>query len=223
MTEGTGGDTAGREIEPWTGQRWAPRGSIGPDPAPDPPADPAPDPPADPLPDPPARPADAGRTSADVPIWGTAPPEGTPMWTAPPAGTPVRRRPLSRPALPPPPPWGTPPPVRDGPPPSPETEDLPPAGTPSLTGQPARPTGGPERPISAVAVAALVVGLVGIVFPGLGLVGIGLAAVALVQLRSGRERGQGIAVAGLVVSLLWPVLFLAATVAAFSQLTPRSR
>jgi hypothetical protein len=72
-------------------------------------------------------------------------------------------------------------------------------------------------------VAALVVGLAGIVLPGLGLVGIGLAVVALVQLRSGRERGRGIAVAGLVVSLLWPVVLLSAGVAAVSQLTTQSR
>jgi hypothetical protein len=227
MTGGTGGDTPGREIEPRTEQQWAPWGSIVPEPPPDRP----PDRPTDPLPEAPPEPptdpppagasplADAGRTAGDAPAWGTAPPGGTPMWTPPPPGTPPAwTPPPSRLALPAPPPWGTPPPVEHDPPHPPETP--PPESVPSVR---EAPPGGPGRPTSAVAVAALVVGIAGIVFPGLGLVGIGLAVVALVHLRGRRERGRGIAVAGLVVSLLWPVVFLAAAVAAFSQSATQSR
>jgi hypothetical protein len=65
-----------------------------------------------------------------------------------------------------------------------------------------------------------VCGCASILFPPVGIVGVVLGVVALVQLRTGRERGRGLAVAGLALSLVW-VLLLVAGLAVLSTFASR--
>jgi hypothetical protein len=73
-----------------------------------------------------------------------------------------------------------------------------PAAAPAAT---ATPAPGGARKTNGLAVAALVLVLLGLFIPGLGLVGIILAIVALVQLKKTGEGGKGLAIAALVIAI----------------------
>lgn len=90
--------------------------------------------------------------------------------------------------------------------------------TTSTTSEPA--SAGGAKKTSGLAVAALVLVLLGIFIPGLGLVGIILAIVALVQLKKSNEGGKGLAVAALVIAVIEIVLgmiILGAVLFAFNK------
>jgi hypothetical protein len=73
----------------------------------------------------------------------------------------------------------------------------------------------PQRPVSGFAVAALVLGITGIVLPAV-ICGI----VALVQIKGGSHSGTGIAIAGLLLSAAWLALlalFITSVVVAWPQ------
>jgi Domain of unknown function (DUF4190) len=73
----------------------------------------------------------------------------------------------------------------------------------------------PQRPVSGFAVAALVLGITGIVLPA-AICGI----VALVQIKGGSHSGTGMAIAGLLLSAAWLALlalFITSFVVAWPQ------
>lgn len=78
---------------------------------------------------------------------------------------------------------------------------------------------------SGLAVAALVLVILGIFIPGLGLIGIILAIVALVQLKKSNEGGKGLAIAALVIAVVEIVLgiiILSAVLFAFNKAVKNS-
>ncbi|WP_051399473.1 DUF4190 domain-containing protein [Haloechinothrix halophila] len=70
----------------------------------------------------------------------------------------------------------------------------------------------PDRGTNGLAVAALVLGIVGFLPPS-PLVGLVLGIIALTQVKRRHERGKGMAVAGVVLSSLWIVLFVIVIIA----------
>lgn len=73
----------------------------------------------------------------------------------------------------------------------------------------------PQRPVSGFAVAALVLGITGIVLPAV-ICGI----VALGQIKGGSHSGKGMAIAGLLLSAAWVALlalFITSVVVAWPE------
>ncbi len=92
------------------------------------------------------------------------------------------------------------------PPPPPMTAPAPAPAAPYM--QPPVGYGGyaPPPPTSGLAIAALVLGVIGLIVPGLGVIGIVLGIIALVRMADGRATGKGLAIGGIavgVVSLMW--------------------
>ncbi len=121
--------------------------------------------------------------------YGTPPP---PPPTSPPPGAPAS-----------PPPYGDQPPVSSPPP------AAPPYGQPGPPGQPAyaapaygSPMPGPAGPSKGMAITALVLAILGCTCLG-ALVAIPLAIVVLVRSRGGQNRGKGMAIAALVISVIY--------------------
>ncbi|HEX3921793.1 MAG TPA: DUF4190 domain-containing protein, partial [Streptosporangiaceae bacterium] len=92
----------------------------------------------------------------------------------------------------------------------------PPYQAPLPYGGPAQPYGWPPsapRPGSGLAISSLVLGILG--FLGItSVLGVILGIVALVQIRAQRQRGKGLAIAGIAVSTAWIVLFASLVIAA---------
>jgi len=94
----------------------------------------------------------------------------------------------------------------------------PPYGGPAQPyGWPAQPYGGwppaAPQPGSGLAITSLVLGILG--FLGItSVLGVIFGIVALVQIRAQRQRGKGLAIAGIAVSAAWIVLFASLVIAA---------
>jgi hypothetical protein len=129
-------------------------------------------------------------TFAPQPGYSTAPP---PPSFAPPAGYGA-----------PPPGYGAPPPGYGPPPPGYGPPPQPGYGAPPAYPVPGYPSpyGSPSGSLNALAIGSLIASIVGVLC-GLGsIVGIALGFVALSQIKHRGERGQGFAVAGIIVGTL---------------------
>ena len=65
---------------------------------------------------------------------------------------------------------------------------------------------GQPQQTSGLAIAALVLGIIGLIIPGLGLIGVVLGIIALTKMRDPRVGGKGLAIGGIAVgavSILW--------------------
>ncbi len=78
-----------------------------------------------------------------------------------------------------------------------------------------------QQRTNGMAIAALVVGIVGGLFVVGSIVGLVLGIVALSQIRRTGEKGRGLAVAGIVLSCAWIVLIAVVAVAAISSSAQR--
>jgi Domain of unknown function (DUF4190) len=74
---------------------------------------------------------------------------------------------------------------------------------------PGYPGGDAHQPeTNTLAIASLVVSLIGLLFPILSIVGIVLGAVAVNQIKHTRQRGYGMAVSGIVVGIATVVIYV---------------
>src|SRR5204862_6660940 len=65
---------------------------------------------------------------------------------------------------------------------------------------------GPQKQTSGLAIASLVLAIIGLIIPGLGLVGLVLGIIALTKMRDPQVGGKGLAIGGIAVgaaSVLW--------------------
>jgi hypothetical protein len=104
-----------------------------------------------------------------------------------------------QPGYPPPPPGGYPPPGAGYPPPGPGGYPPPPAGYPPMPEQ--------QQGFSGLAIAGFILSFFG------GLLGFVLSLIAIFQTGKGKKRGRGLAVAGVVISVVVAGVGIAVVVA----------